>query len=217
MAVPKISVLLVDLDGTLIDTLPYLYALYCDLLRPFGIEGTEREFQALNGCTLKEIVARLKERYRLPPSEDVLLLQYKRGVEEIYAKANLFPFALETLEKIKDAGYNLFLVTSASRPLATLFVEKHQLNGLFTDLVTSEGLPGKPAPAIYLKALDIAGVQPNEAMAVEDSGNGLQAALSAGIFTLCLSPSLQTVEWNERYVCVPSWREIAHIFDSYGR
>lgn len=39
----------------------------------------------------------------------------------------------------------------------------------------------KPAPDLYVKAIEVLGIQPAEAVAFEDSSNGLQAALTAGL------------------------------------
>ena len=78
--------------------------------------------------------------------------------------------------------------------------------------MTAEGLPGKPSPAIYNKALEVAGLQPSEAIAIEDSPNGVKAALAAGLFTLRFSPRSQAVQWHKRYAIVSNWKEIATIF-----
>lgn len=183
--------LFVDLDGTLADTVPHLYALYCNLLLPYGVKGSKQEFQALNGRTLKEIVAYLKAQYALPVEASVLLRRYEEGVEALYAEVPLFPLAKETLDEMRGRGVLVFLVTSAQKKLASHFLVAHnlQLDGIFT----AEGLPGKPSPAIYEQALSLAKVLPGEAVAIEDSPHGLQAAKQAGILAL---PFLKLKNWK---------------------
>jgi beta-phosphoglucomutase-like phosphatase (HAD superfamily) len=44
-----------------------------------------------------------------------------------------------------------------------------------------EVVPGKPAPDVYLRACDALGVEPRNALAVEDSPNGVTAAKAAGL------------------------------------
>ena len=48
------SAVFVDLDGTLADTPPSLYALYCDLLRPYGVKGTRSEFRELKTALARD-------------------------------------------------------------------------------------------------------------------------------------------------------------------
>jgi HAD superfamily hydrolase (TIGR01509 family) len=200
----------VDLDGTLADTLSPLYTLFCDLLRPYGVKGTKREFRELMGPSLREIVAILKSRY--PIQEASFLQEYYKGVKKLYANSELFPHALETLNSMKRKGLALFLVTSATKKLAALFLERHGLLKLFEGVVTADELAGKPSPAIFKKALKVAKVEPAEAIAIEDSPQGVEAALSAGIYTFRLYPRLRYVRFHAGYVDVADWEALGEVY-----
>jgi beta-phosphoglucomutase-like phosphatase (HAD superfamily) len=58
----------------------------------------------------------------------------------------------------------------------------------FDEIVTADRDPerSKPRPTLYLEALDRLGVTANEAIAFEDSPNGVKAAKAAGIFTVAV-------------------------------
>jgi beta-phosphoglucomutase-like phosphatase (HAD superfamily) len=61
------------------------------------------------------------------------------------------------------------------------FLERSGLRGCFRAVVSSEEVAhGKPAPDVYLAALEVLAVEPNTAVAVEDSSNGIRAASAAG-------------------------------------
>lgn len=209
MSQPLLKALLVDLDGTLADTVGALYELYRNLLTPYGIIGTEAEFSELNGKSLKEIVAFLKARYHLPVAEEKFFEDYQSYVRALYQEIPLFPFVDQTLEMVKEAGVKLVLVTSAHMQLARLFLESHDLT--LDAIQTSEGLPGKPSPEIYKSALQLAGVGPELAVAIEDSENGFKAAAGAGIYTLRLDSRVKGVEWNKGYAGVQDWEVIYKI------
>lgn len=217
MARPTLKALLVDLDGTLADTVSPLYGLYRDLLSPFGIIGTQAEFKELNGKSLMEIVAVLKGRYHLPVAEKTLFDDYQAKVKAIYQEIALFPYVAETLAMVKEGGVRIVLVTSANLELAKLFLKSHALTDRFDAIQTSEGLPGKPSAEIYKSALKLAGVGLEHAVAVEDSENGFEAARGAGIYTLRLESNVKGVVWKEGYAHVQDWQVIYKILAiNYG-
>ncbi|MCE5318711.1 MAG: HAD family phosphatase [Parachlamydia sp.] len=212
-----LKAVLVDLDGTLADTVKPLYKLYCDLLSPHGVQGTPEEFKTLNGKSLKEIVAILKARYPIPSSEEALKAEYDAGVVRVYQQIPLFPFVAETLTMVKKAKLQLVLVTSAHLQLARLFLDNHGLSGDFDAIQTSEGLPGKPSPAIYENALKKAQTTADHAVAIEDSDNGFEAAMQAGIYTLRLRNDIQGNTEQDGFADVQDWRAIHHILTKrYG-
>jgi HAD superfamily hydrolase (TIGR01509 family) len=183
--------LLLDLDGTLADSLTVMRSVYDRFLAEHGRRADDGEFHALNGPALPEIVETLRARHALEGASDVLLGRYRALIAEIYAtKARLAPGAGELLAAAARSGIAVWIVTSAERGLAERFVAQHALAGLIAGIVTAEGLPrSKPDPAIYLRALAEAGLAPAEAWAVEDSPNGIRAAVGAGITTFALGAS----------------------------
>ena len=53
----------IDLDGTVLHTIPTLYDCYLKFLQGYGEIGSPEEFDRLNGPTLPEVILYLKERY----------------------------------------------------------------------------------------------------------------------------------------------------------
>jgi HAD superfamily hydrolase (TIGR01509 family) len=182
----KKRAVLVDLDGTLANSLPALKNVYFAFLNGFGIQGADEEFQVLNGLTLPQVISVLKEKYHLDPSLKELQNIYAKLIEIAYEN-EVYPHAegVEILDNLKGKGIILGLVTAANVSLAHAFFKRHQLETLFDGLITAEaGEPGKPDPALYLRALKSFRLAPEEAIVIEDSRNGVQAALAAGIETV---------------------------------
>ncbi len=61
---------LFDFDGTLIDSISILFDVYSKFLSKYGFEGTLKEFNELNGPSLKEIITILKIKYSIKINED---------------------------------------------------------------------------------------------------------------------------------------------------
>lgn len=182
------------MDGTLVDTLPILFNVYKNFLKKRGVEPTQREFSELNGPTIPEVIQILQQRYELKGNLEKLLKEYQAELSLQYSQeVSLFPHAKETLLHAKEQGFKIALVSSAARSLVEAFVKGQQLAKIFDALVTPEGLvKSKPAPDIYLRALKVLSILPQEALAIEDSENGVQSALDAGILTLWITHQKNT-------------------------
>jgi mannitol-1-/sugar-/sorbitol-6-/2-deoxyglucose-6-phosphatase len=205
--------ILVDLDGTLADSLEALQQVYLDFLAEFGIIGTQEEFQELNGPKIGEIVSLLRNRYHLTPTVKELEALYQKLILDCYAqRVQPYPFARETLAFIKKKNYRIALVTAAKQEIADSFLKSHQLLSLFDIQVTAHpNEPGKPHPALFVRALKTLGIRGDEALAIEDSLNGIKAALSAGIFALWMTPS--PTFYSDQCLPVRDWQDIYQFFD----
>ena len=95
------------------------------------------------------------------------------------------PGVVETIERAKQRGYRLGLVTttSAANVTALLTALRGQVDGDMFDLVVDSSSvdSAKPDPAVYLFAVDKLGEEPARVLAVEDNVGGLQSAADAGL------------------------------------
>ena len=96
------------------------------------------------------------------------------------------PGALEALEAVSER-FRLGLASSSNRVVIDTVLASADLARLFGAVVSSEEVPrGKPAPDVYLEAAARVGVSPREAVAIEDSHNGIAAAKAAGMRCLAI-------------------------------
>ena len=95
----------------------------------------------------------------------------------------LKPGVADTLKYLKEKGVKVGLATSTVRERATGYLKAHHIDRYFDELVFGDTVAhGKPAPDIYLKACEELGVAPGQALAVEDSFNGIRSAYAAGLW-----------------------------------
>ena len=77
------------------------------------------------------------------------------------------------------------MASSANRPVIDAVLEQAGITDCFAVTVSGEEVAaGKPAPDVYLAATRRLGVDPGDAVAVEDSTNGLKAAAAAGMVVI---------------------------------
>ncbi|MCU1482680.1 MAG: Haloacid dehalogenase superfamily, subfamily variant 3 with third motif having or [Subtercola sp.] len=96
------------------------------------------------------------------------------GIERIVVEAAAHGYTLAVASTSAEASVRAVLEHTVGAERASAF---HVFAG---DIVTAK----KPAPDIYLAALEALDLQPDEAVVVEDSNNGLRAALAAGLNTI---------------------------------
>ena len=158
-----------------------LYLAYIEFLEGRGKHGSREEFDSLTGSSLVEVVDLLAKKHQFEATpEDYVSLVERRYLDTLL----LFPGAREFLEKASQT-YRLALVTSAPVKLVDPFLEKQNLRDFFEVVVTAESAKkSKPSPDLFLYALDQLDMDPSEAIAIEDSENGLVAAEAAGVKTV---------------------------------
>jgi alpha,alpha-trehalase len=94
-----------------------------------------------------------------------------------------FPAAIAFLDDVREAGFMTALVSSSRN--ARAIVEKAGLSAWFDawidgDDLARTGLPGKPAPDMFLAAASALGVSPSRAVIVEDAIAGVEAGIRGG-------------------------------------
>jgi HAD superfamily hydrolase (TIGR01509 family) len=181
--------LFLDMDGTLADSVSMLRCVYFRFLEKFGCVGSDTEFDDLNGPKLSEIVGRLQRLYGLPGTKASLLVAYNKLIDEAYREVLPSAGAKELLETAAKRGWILILVTSNSARRATAWLAQVGYSTLLNFLVSGEEVErGKPWPDLYQAALTRSGCPAADSLAVEDSLQGAQAALAAGLPTFVLTP-----------------------------
>ena len=110
-----------------------------------------------------------------------------RGTRKLSQKAVECPGVTDELNKLKEQGYPMSVVSTSAKSRVVASIEKAGIAHFFPpehvySAATSLDPPSsKPDPAIYLYAAEQLGVKPHEAITVEDSKSGATAAMRAGI------------------------------------
>lgn len=174
----------IDLDGTLADTRELLYFAYAAFVQSHGIRPHYSEFQEMDGPSILEIVSTLSDRHGIAGDVTSLVSQYEDFViQHAATRAVAAPNALDAVVALRAHGCRLWLVTSAQQVYAQSVLNRTELETFF-DGMTAGVHPSKPDPASYLVAIASAGADATRSAAIEDSHNGVQAAVAAGLYTI---------------------------------
>ena len=112
----------------------------------------------------------------------------------------LKPGVADTLKYLKEKGAKVGLATSTVRERATGYLKAHHIDQYFDELVFGDTVAhGKPAPDIYLKACEMLDVRPEEAIAVEDSVNGIVSAGRAGMYPVMVIDLIEPNDTTRQY------------------
>ena len=111
----------------------------------------------------------------------------------------VYPAVRSTLEALRVRGILTALASSSPRKFIDRFLDETGLTELFDYTVSGEECENhKPAPDVYLRAMEALGVHPDEVLVVEDSPLGIAAGRAAGAFVLAPSvPSAPGVDQSE--------------------
>lgn len=180
-----------DMDGTLVDSMPYHYKSWEVFFEQQGIFLTKEEFDSIHHGTLFDIMPRIfgdishEESYRLGMLKEQAFRElYKHEIKPIDG-------LIEWLETLKKAGLKIGLGTAADFTNADFTVDAIEIRKYFDVIVTSDIVKeGKPSPAVYLKVADMLHVNPADCLVFEDTVSGIQAGLAAGMKVIGITTGL---------------------------
>jgi phosphoglycolate phosphatase len=190
---PPVKAVLLDLDGTLLDTAPDLAAAVNAMLAEQGLDSLPE--QAVRDF-IGQGIARLVERslvaagLPLPCAQlDSALRSFGAHYARLNGKASrTFPGVVEALGRMRAANLKLACVTNKAAAYTAPLLEKTGLAPLLDAVVTSD-LVGerKPHPAPFLHACKLLKVTPAEAVVIGDSANDAEGARAAGCRVLLVT------------------------------
>ncbi len=184
-----IKAVIFDLDGLLIDSEPIAYGILQDMIKPYGGFITLDDYiNNYLGRTVKFSVDKLTAYYNMPLSSEENLKEYFKIEEKRIEKGiPLKKGGKELLIYLKEKGYKTIVASSSVRERAEKILKYHNISEYFDNLVFGyEVERGKPYPDIFIKACEKLGVEPNEAIVLEDSGAGIEAGYAANVPVICV-------------------------------
>ncbi len=198
-----VKAVIFDMDGTLVDSERLgrrAWAMAADRL---GFSGVSSEvIDSFVGRTRTDVLSMLTG--VLGSEEDAERLFFlSRDIRhgELGDQLELKPGAIESLEWLRSAGIPCGVATSTFRDLAVPTLERMGLAGYFNHVTCGGDVEkGKPAPDIFLRAMELEGAAPAECAVVEDSPNGVRAGYASGA-RVYLVPDLVEPTWEILDMC----------------
>lgn len=190
-AVRRVKAALIDLDGTMVDTVDDFTASLNGMLAGLGGPPVTRDETAGYVGKGSEHLVRSVLSARFSAEEtDARFTQALDRYQAHYAQVNgrhtrLYPDVEPGLEALSSAGMKLACVTNKPHRFAVALLEQYGLARYFSLILGGDSVARKkPDPLPMLAACDAMGVAPGEAVAIGDSENDALAGRAAGMATL---------------------------------
>ena len=187
-----------DMDGTLVDSMPYHTMAWQQFLALRGIEATTEDLKEKGHGTLYDIMPRFFG-HHISRAESYKLAMEKEAIfRELYAPhIKPLPGLLSWLEQLKVHNVKIGLGTAADFTNTDFTLDALQIRPYFDVIVTSDLVPeGKPSPAVYNYAADKLKVNPAACLVFEDTFSGVEAAKAAGMKTGAITTMHTAATWQ---------------------
>lgn len=190
-----IKAALIDMDGVLYDSMKYHTLAWQQMMEENGIHCSREEFYLYEGMTGAATIDLIWQRefgHPCDPDKRTALYDYKTKIFKEIGGNEPMPGAARMLKTLCDRGIRCVLVTGSGQATLIDNVRK-DYPGVFADgmMVTARDVKkGKPDPEPYLMGLRKAGVNPDEAIVIENAPLGVRAGAAAGVPTMavCTGP-----------------------------
>jgi beta-phosphoglucomutase len=173
----------IDLDGVLIDGLPFHWEAFRICFAPYGFEPDKREVSLLEGIKTREIIDLMCSAHGLDLTEDQrteAVIVKKAAYKEIFRPVP-FDHAKDLLLLLYDIGCRLAIVTGTTQTSVRATLDALGVE-LDIDIISNElDIPGKPDPAPFATAATRMSLAARRVLAIENAPAGIQSARTAGL------------------------------------
>lgn len=175
-----------DMDGVIVDTEPVHHYAYFEHFKELGIEVSNELYTSYTGNSTRNVFQKIKDQFGLAHDvED--LVQRKRAIfnDAFDTKKDLFLIegVEDLIKNLYTAKFDIIVASSASKVTINRVFTRFKLHQYFSHIVSGEDFPkSKPHPAIFLHAASLSPNAKEECIVIEDSTNGVAAAIAAEIY-----------------------------------
>lgn len=201
-----IKAVVFDMDGVLYDTESISMNSWREAGKEMSVSGMEQSALDCMGMNRRGMFEYFHKKYGADfPVE--MFLERTRALSIAAIKQNGLPVmkgAREVLEHLTKQGYPLALASSTRKATVLAHLDETDMRHYFQKVICGDMVENsKPAPDIYELACRELGVSPKEAVAVEDSFNGIRSAHAAGMLplmvpdTIAPTPEIEALLWKK--------------------
>jgi HAD superfamily hydrolase (TIGR01509 family) len=177
-----VDAVIFDMDGVIVESEALWDKAREELVKETGGRWGTNSQEAMMGMASHEWSVYVRDELQVPMSAEDISREVVGRLEALY-RADL-PLIEGSAEAVRAAAeiWPVAIASSSNRELIDLIAELAGIADVLKTTVSSEEAGrGKPAPDVFLMAADQLGVDPANCVVIEDSANGIRAAVAAGM------------------------------------
>lgn len=188
----ELKAIFFDMDGVLLDSMNNHATAWVRAMNDINIPFSNIEAYMNEGRVGHSTINNAFIKYigrEATKEEEQNIYKLKSFHFESLGASRQMPYAHDLLKLVKHQGIQIFLVTGSGQPTLIDSLQEH-FPGIFQKerMVTAFDVKqGKPFPEPYLKGLKKSGVQPWEAIVIENAPLGIESGVAAGLFTIAIN------------------------------
>jgi HAD superfamily hydrolase (TIGR01509 family) len=187
-----IRALVFDFDGLILDTEIPVYRAWSEVYERHGETLDLAHWISTVGSSSDHFdpEAELERRLGRAIDREALHVARRARAHELILELDVLPGVREWRRDAAARGVRLAVASNSSRAWVAGHLARLGLDGWTCVRTRDDVASPKPAPDVYLAAAECLGVSPAEAIAVEDSRSGVEAARAAGLYCVAVPSSL---------------------------
>ncbi len=184
--------ILFDMDGVIVDSMPYHFIAWYEALRPYGVRVSCFDVYSREGERWDKSLTSFLGLHGIRPDASTLnkISVLRRHIFKKYFKRFIFKGAAEFLSCLRAKGYFLGLVSGTPTHEIKRILPLRIRSNFDVVIAGNNVKHGKPHPEPYLKAARALGVRPRDCVVVENAPLGIRSAKKAGMYCIAITTSL---------------------------
>lgn len=180
----NIKAVIFDMDGVLVNSQPYHFKADIDTMKEYGVYKDQKFYEAFAGTVTIDRMNTLKKMFNINVPVNNMVQRREQMIIDVIDNEDIKAVdgIPEFLKAIKECGLKTAVASSSSYELINMVLKKTEIDKYFDSLTSGSDVKnGKPAPDVFLLAAERLNVAPENCIVVEDSQNGVIAAVEAGM------------------------------------
>lgn len=181
---PDIKGFIFDLDGTLVDSMPYHYMAWADACDYYHLKFPAEKMKEYPGLSTYKIAADILTRFNPERDTPVPKKLAAKKIESFDRLLHLVKPIEPVVSVVKNYAGKIPMAvgTGGVRKAAANILQQLNLKKYFTVIVAAEDVEHhKPEPDTFLKCADLMNIDSKDCLVFEDGDRGIEAATRAGM------------------------------------
>ena len=197
----KISAVIFDMDGLIIDSEPLWKIAEIETFKEVGFDFTFEMCALTTGMRIDEVVEfwRGKLKWKSFTNTEIVDKIQNKMIQLIKERGKLLPGIIESLNLLNANDVLIGLASSSSMSLINTTVDTLKIRKFFNVIHSAENeIAGKPNPAVFLFTAKMLKINPEKCLVLEDSKAGMNAGINANMRTIVIPELGTSPKWANK-------------------